>query len=134
MKRAVFGLTAAFVLGAGAANAGDAVREVPITPDAASVADLERVDSIRVLRGPHSWSAVDSDTLIVWATPFAPYLVELAFPSHDLKFSHAIGLSQTGSRVRARFDTVYVGGFRYPISNIYKLTREDAKTWGTIAS
>lgn len=134
MKRAVLGMTAALLLGAAAANADDAVREVPITPDAPSVADLERVDSIRMLRRPHSWHAIDNDTLIVWATPFDPYLVELAFPSHDLKWSHAIGLSQTGSRVYARFDTVYVGGFRYPISNIYKMTREDAKSWGKIAS
>lgn len=119
---------------ASAAHAGDAVREVEIRPAPPSVADLERVDSMTVMTRPHSWRAVDEDTLIVWATPFHPYLVELAMPSHDLRFSHAIGLSQTGNRVHAGFDRVYVGGLRYPISGIYKLTRQEAKSWGRIPS
>jgi hypothetical protein len=65
--------------------------------------------------------------VILWATPFKPYLVELAFPSHDLRFSEVIGVTSVGSRVYAKFDAVKVGGFRYPIDSIYKMTREEAR-------
>ena len=88
---------------------------------------FEKVDSFSLLTRPHSWHAIDNDTLIVWATPFQPYLVELAFPSHDLRFSEAIGITSVGSRVYARFDSLRVGGFRYPIASIYKMTREEAR-------
>jgi Family of unknown function (DUF6491) len=98
-------------------------REVEIAPELG----LEPVDSFTVLTHPHSWSAIDDDTVIVWATPFKPYLVELAFPSHDLRFAHAIGVTSFGSRVYAKFDAIKVRGFRYPIEGIYKLTREEAR-------
>ena len=89
---------------------------------------FEQVDSIPMLRPPHSWQVVDDDTVIVWATPFDPYLVELAFKSHDLKFAHVIGITQFGSRIYAKFDAVKVDGFRYPIDSIYKMTREEARS------
>ena len=88
---------------------------------------FEQVDSIPMLSRPHSWQVIDDDTVIVWATAFDPYLVELAFKSHDLKFAQVIGITQFGSRVYARFDAVKVGGFRYPIDSIYKMTREEAR-------
>ena len=88
---------------------------------------FEQVDSIPMLTRPHSWQVIDDDSVIVWATPFDPYLVELAFKSHDLKFAQVIGITQFGSRVYARFDAVKVGGFRYPIDSIYKMTREEAR-------
>jgi hypothetical protein len=90
---------------------------------------FEQVDSITMLRGPHSWQVVDDDTVIVWATAFDPYLVELAFRSPDLRFAHVIGLTQVGSRVYAKFDAVKVGGFRYPIDSIYKMSREEARNF-----
>ena len=55
--------------------------------------------------------------------------MELAFPSHDLRWAHAIGVTSVGSRVYAKFDAVKIGGFRYPIDSIYKLTREEARNW-----
>ena len=88
---------------------------------------FEEVDSIPMLTRPHSWQVVDDDTVVVWATPFDPYLVELAFKSHDLKFAHVIGITQFGSRIYAKFDAVKVDGFRYPIDSIYKMTREEAR-------
>jgi hypothetical protein len=88
---------------------------------------FEQVDSIPMLTRPHSWQVIDDDTVIVWATPFDPYLVELAIKSHDLKFAQVIGITQFGSRVYARFDAVKVRGFRYPIDSIYKMTREEAR-------
>ena len=88
---------------------------------------FEEVDSITMFRGPHSWQVLDEDTVILWATPFDPYLVELAFKSHDLRFADVIGVTQFGSRVYAKFDAVKVGGFRYPIDSIYKVSRDDAR-------
>jgi len=88
---------------------------------------FEQVESIPMLTRPHSWNVIDEDTVVVWATPFDPYLVELAFKSHDLKFAHVIGITQFGSRVYAKFDAVKVGGFRYPIDSIYKMTRGEAR-------
>ena len=87
----------------------------------------EEVDSIPMLNRPHSWQVIDEDTVVIWATAFQPYLVELAFGSPDLRFSQVIGVTQFGSRVYAKFDAVRVGGFRYPIANIYKMTREEAR-------
>src|SRR5262245_9269845 len=94
----------------------------------------EEVDSFTILAGLYSWHAVDDDTVIVWTNPWQPYLVELAFPSHDLPFVQAIGVTSMGSRVYAKFDAVKVRGFRYPIQGIFKLTRDEAKALTTRAS
>jgi len=87
----------------------------------------EPVDSFVIFNRPYSWSAVDDHTVVIWTNPFTPYLVELAYPSHDMKFVQAIGVSSSGSRVYAKFDAVTIRGFRYPINNIYKLSRDEAK-------
>lgn len=124
-KLAALGVVAGLTAGSGvsfARSADDA--------DAQGIAAqpaFEQVDSIPMLTRPHSWQVIDDDTVIVWATAFDPYLVELAFKSHDLKFAQVIGITQFGSRVYARFDAVKVGGFRYPIDSIYKMTREEAR-------
>jgi hypothetical protein len=104
------------------------IGQLQIAPEA------ERVESFSILGRPHSWTAVDEDTVIVWATPRRPYLIELAFPSHDLAFAEVIGVTSFGSRVYAKFDSVKVGGFRYPIDSIYELTRDEARHWRQNAS
>ena len=91
-------------------------------------APYRAVESFSVLSHLHSWYAINDDTVIVWVTPFQPYLIELAFPSHDLKFAQVVGVTSLGSRVYARFDSLRVGGIRYPIDSIYKITREEAKS------
>ena len=122
--RRIAALAVAVTLTAGsAASFATTPKEVDAKPG------FERVDSILMMTRPHSWQAIDDDTVIVWATPFDPYLVELKFAAHDLKWAHAIGLTQMGSRVYARFDSVKVGGFSYPIDSIYKLTREEARNY-----
>jgi hypothetical protein len=126
---AAAGLTLAMALGFGSAvvarPASEAVQASEIQPA------YEQVDSFSMLARPHSWQAVDEDTVIVWATAFRPYLVELAFPSHELRFAHVIGVTSMGSRVYAKFDAVKVDGFRYPIDTIYKMTREEARNLAT---
>jgi Family of unknown function (DUF6491) len=120
---ATLGAAAALTLGFGTSLAGTA-RPQPVSGAALG---LEQVESIPMLTGPYTWQAIDDDTVIVWATRHTPYLVELAFESHDLKFSEVIGISQFGSRIYAKFDAVTVRGFRYPIDSIYRMTREEAR-------
>lgn len=110
------------------ARARDKAAEVDI--GRAEIApEAEEVDSFSILTRPWSFSVVDRDTVIVWATPSRPYLLELAFPAHDLPFALAIGVTSVGSRVYARFDAVKVAGIRYPIRNIYELSREEARSF-----
>jgi Family of unknown function (DUF6491) len=124
---ATLGLTLGF--GASAlARSADRAAEVNISVGDIA-ADAEQVDSFTLFHRPYSWTEVDEDTLILWATPFQPYVVELAFPAHDLRFTHAIGVTSVGSRVYAKFDSLKVRGFRYPIESIYKISREDARSW-----
>jgi hypothetical protein len=135
MKR--FGRLAAFAaativgLGTGSTVMARGDNRVPqIDIGRAQIApEADPVDSFSMLSRPYSWTMVDDDTVIVWATAFKPYLLELAFPSPDLRWAHVIGVTSVGSRVYAKFDAVRVGGFRYPIDAIYELTREEARNW-----
>jgi hypothetical protein len=125
-KAAALALAAGLTAIASASFAAAAAKTRVAEPDRPA---FEQVDSITMLRGPHSWQVVDDDTVIVWATAFDPYLVELAFGSPDLRFAQVIGVTQVGSRVYAKFDAVTVGGFRYPIDSIYKMSREEARNF-----
>src|SRR5688572_16481949 len=124
-KLAALGVVAGLTAGSGVSFARSA-DDADAQGKAAQPA-FEPVDSIPMLTRPQSGQVIEDDTVIVWATAFDPYLVELAFKSHDLKFAQVIGITQFGSRVYARFDAVKVGGFRYPIDSIYKMTREEAR-------
>jgi hypothetical protein len=104
--------------GEGASAEGSAADQAPA---------YEPVDSFVIFTRPYSWQPVDDHTVVLWTTAFTPYLVELAFPSHDMKFVQAIGVTSSGSRVYAKFDSLQIRGFRYPINNIYKLSRGEAK-------
>jgi len=127
MNKSFVRTLAAVALAAGltAGSTASFAASAPQTEDARL--GLEEVDSIPMLTRPHSWQVVNDDTVVVWATPFDPYLVKLAFKSNDLRFAQVIGITQFGSRVYAKFDAVKVGGFRYPIDSIYKMTREEAR-------
>ena len=116
---------ASLLLAAGARATTEADAATNVRADDAP--SLEAVDHIPALGRMHSWHAIDRDSLIIWATPFDPYLVRLARPSHDLRFAQTIGVTEFGGRVHSRFDSIYVGGLNYRISEIYRLSREDAK-------
>lgn len=91
------------------------------------IGDLQRVDRIRVMRNIDGWRPLDSDSVIIWATPFKPYLVVLARKAHDLRFANVIGVTSTAGTVYDRFDSVVVNGWRYPIAAIYELDRDTAR-------
>jgi hypothetical protein len=120
MKRLLFGTVLALGLGSVAYAATETrdVREIP---------PFEQVKSISAFGGLHDFDVLDDRTLILWTTRSQPYLVELMFPSHDLRFAHAIAVESSTNRIHAKFDSVRVAGFRYPIDGIYKLTRDEAK-------
>jgi hypothetical protein len=80
-----------------------------------------------VLDGIYGWNTVDDDSIIVWTTPFQPFLVNLAQKSHELRFSNSIAVTTTAGHVYEKFDSVIVHGLRYPIRSIYKLDRASAK-------
>jgi hypothetical protein len=129
----LFGLAAAAGLAAGAFASSPIASARPTGESNDSVGEVqpgpayEEVDSFWMHSRPYSWSAIDDDTVIVWATAFDPYLVELAYPSYDLKWVETIGVTSFGNRVYAKFDALQVRGFRYPIDSIYKITREEAR-------
>jgi hypothetical protein len=119
MRRLLIGTVLALGLssGASAAESKD-VREIP---------PYEPVQSIWAPRGLDSFSVIDADTLIVWKSPFEPYLLELKMRSPDMRFAHVIGVDSATSSIYARFDSVRIAGLRYPIEAIYKLSREEAR-------
>ena len=118
----------AILLVGGTAPAAPAAPAVEATEiRAAETQSLEPVDHIPALRRLHSWHAVDNESLIVWATAFDPYLVRLDRPSPDLKYARSIGVSEFAGRVHSRFDSIYIAGLNYRISEIYRLSRDDAK-------
>lgn len=85
----------------------------------------EQVDSFRFFGDLNSWRAIDKDTLILWATPNQPYLVELMRDAQDLRSTEVIGVTSTVGRI-TDLDTVLVHGRKYPIKAIYKLDRHQA--------
>lgn len=123
-----FGAVVGLALGLGFGVAGASAAAAKETTHAAvQVPPGQAVDSFPILSRLHDWQVIDDKTVIVWATPWQPYLLQLKYPSHDLPFVQAIGVTSLGDRVYARFDSLKVRGFRYPIDNIYKMTKEEAK-------
>ena len=58
----------------------------------------------------NGWTPLGNSALAVWTKPSQAYLLELYGPCQDLDYAPAISLSNFGSRVSARFDSVQVLG------------------------
>lgn len=116
--RILAGLIAIGLAGAAQAAAGN---------ESAADDAMKPVDGIWIAHRLDGWRPIDRDTLIIWATPFRPYLVKLSRPSYSLPFVQAIGVTSTAGTVYAKFDSVIVDGFRYPISAIYSIDRDTAR-------
>ena len=125
MQALVIIILAALALASGVSQA-HAPERVPAQP----IPQLEAVDKFHFFGRLDGWRAVDRDTLIVWTTPFKPYLIELRRPASGLRFAETIGVTSTAGTVYARFDNVRVDGFRYPIKSIHPLTKQQAKDYG----
>ena len=121
---AALGLTALAMMGL-SAHAAVSEKEVVVAPE-----PPQAVKEFHFFGRLDGWRSVDRDTLIVWANPFRPYLIELSRPAFGLRFANAIGITSTHGTVHAKFDSVQVDGLRYPIKSIYRLSRDQAKSWG----
>jgi Family of unknown function (DUF6491) len=97
------------------------------TENATDAPPFEEVRNVYVYGGFHDFDVIDDDSLILWATPFRPYLVELTRPSIDLPFAQVIVVESAASWISPKFDAVTIRGWRYPIKQIFKLTREEAR-------
>jgi hypothetical protein len=111
------------LLAVGLASVGQAANAADSVPDR----DMRSVDHMRIFDNIDGWRPLDRQSLIIWATPFRPYLVKLSVPSHDLRFEQKIGVTSLAGTVHAKFDSVIVNGIRYPISAIYALDRYAAR-------
>jgi hypothetical protein len=127
----LIGVAAAALLALGAAGASGAASARAAAEANGNASDqtpaYEQVDSFVMFGHPYSWSPIDDRTVVLWATAFEPYLVRIAYPSHDMHYVQHIGVTSSTSRVYAKFDALQIRGFRYPIESIYKLTREEAR-------
>lgn len=103
-----------------------AVAGAPST-EAANEDSLVQVDRIPLLNGLYGWTRIDDDSVMVWASPFRPFLIDMSRKSHDLRFANAIALTSSAGYVNEKFDSVIVDGIRYPIKAIYKLDPAYAK-------
>ena len=127
-RLARFGAVVGLALGMGLGAIGlTAAAENEVQSASVQAPPGQPVDSFPVLTALYSWQVLDDKNVIVWATPWQPYLVQLKYPSHDLKFVQVLGVTSLGDRVYARFDSLRVAGFRYPIDSIYKMTKQEAK-------
>jgi Family of unknown function (DUF6491) len=116
-------LITALVLGV-----GGVAQASPAIGAGAGHANFEQVQRIRILGRMDGWRSLDDRSIIVWATPFDPYLIELSRRSPDLRYTHTVGLTSSAGSVYEKFDSVIVHGIRYPIEAIYKLDRQSART------
>ena len=134
LSKAFFVIASALALGLGRSayaadaaapwqGAGGPVIEAP----PAGAPDDAGLDHITVFR-IDGWRPVGRDAIILWATPFQPYLLKLDRPAIDLPFVEHVGLTQTGSQLYARFDSVIVRGRPYRIASIHAISREAART------
>ncbi len=89
---------------------------------------LESLERIQVFHF-YGWRYLDSQHLIISTALSKPYLVLLNNSCHDLAFSQTIGINDSGSGLRTRFDSVF--SVKFPqrkcfIKSIYKITRAQA--------
>ncbi len=87
---------------------------------------FEAVDRIQTWGRLDDFRVIDAETVVLWATPFRPYLVKLSAPTRSLRFARAIGVTSTNGAV-TRFDSVLVRGQRLPIRSIYRLEKAQAR-------
>jgi Family of unknown function (DUF6491) len=111
------------LLSMGVAGSSQAANET----DHAASPEMRVVDHFWTVGGMDDWRPLGRDSLIVWATPFRPYLIKLSRPSFDLRFEQTIGVTSMDGTVYAKFDSVIVDGIRYPILAIYELDPKAAR-------
>ncbi len=74
-----------------------------------------------------SWSAVDDQRLVLFVSPFRPYLLTLARKAPGLQNDRRVAFRFDNNHIYANFDRIEVDGFPYTIARIEKLDRETAR-------
>jgi len=116
-------LALVILLAVGLANVSQAATDMKSDDDA----NMRAVDHFQIYYDIDGWRPISRTSLIIWATPFRPYLVTLSMPSYDLRFVQHIGVTSSAGTVFAKFDSVVVDGRRIPIQSIYALDRYTAR-------
>lgn len=78
----------------------------------------EPVDHITYLGHYDNWQSVSRYQLVLWTNINDAYLITVRPPCEDLQFAQRIGITQTGSTVSSRLDSVLVKHWRCQISEI----------------
>ncbi len=107
--------------------AGMPAMAMSVHKDGAYDVAVTKVRAFNLYSGSTGWTALDRDTLVIWASPSRPYLIELDRGTNNLRFANHIGITSFGGHVSAKFDSVIVDGWRYRIRDIYALDRAHAK-------
>jgi hypothetical protein len=76
------------------------------------------VDHITYLGRYDRWTSLGQYQLVVWTGINDAYLITVRSPCENLQFVQHIGLTQTGSTVSSRLDSVLVKHWRCQISEI----------------
>lgn len=77
-----------------------------------------------------SFRAIDNQRVLIYTTPFKPYLLTLNRKASGLVFEDRLALKYNNNRIYTRFDAVVVDGIPYHIKRIEKLDRETARSLG----
>ncbi len=118
-------LTLAFGLSQPTLAKTDAIASVNNKPQVYTLgAPVDRIWVPRV----SGFKAVGPKQVVLYTTPSKPYLITLRSRATGLRFSNAIGVTSTGQSIYARFDSLVVDGFRYPIESITAIDRATAKS------
>lgn len=75
-----------------------------------------------------SFRAIDNQRVLIYTTPFKPYLLTLNRRASGLLFEDRLALQYKNNRIYTRFDAVVVDGIPYHIKRIEKLDRETARS------
>ncbi|MEM9533054.1 MAG: DUF6491 family protein [Pseudomonadota bacterium] len=77
--------------------------------------------------GISNWNALDNQRIVLYVSPFRPYLLTLDRPAAGLRFNDRVAIRYDNNHIYARFDRVFVDGFPYTIKRIEKLDKQVAK-------
>jgi hypothetical protein len=89
------------------------------------------VDHITYLGRYDNWQAVGQYQLVLWTGINDAYLITVASPCENLRFSNRIAVTQTANTLYSKFDAVLVHHWRCQIIEIrpidYKRMRQDLR-------
>ena len=74
-----------------------------------------------------SWRAIDDQRIVLYTSPFRPYLLTLNRKANGLRHDQRVAFQFDNNHIYANFDRIVVDGFPYTIAKIEKLDKATAK-------